>query len=263
MKSVKTIYALVVALLAISFHVNAQESDIISQANKAYNANQFEEALKLYTTAIDSLGGSSDLYYNLGNAQYRTGNTGLAIVAYERALKFDPTNADARANLGFLNSKIIDRPGERGTLVSQATDALLDLAGVNAWAWLTFILFLITIGCVAVYVMSSSVTIRKAGFFGGIVMLILTCLGIILAIRAGSRVESNEEAIVTVSTTTLSTEPSTPTTEAEQAGTLHEGAKVEIVDSIVSTTDSTRMWLDVNVDNSTRAWINADDVERI
>ncbi len=263
MKSVKTIYILVVAFIVSTFQINAQESDIISEANKAYNANQFEDAVKLYTAAIDSLGGSSELFYNLGNAQYRTGKTGLAIICYERALKLDPTNEDARANLGFLNSRIIDRPGERGTLISQVTDALLDMAGVNTWAWLTFILFLLTIACVAIYVMSSSVTLRKAGFFGGIVLLILTCLGIILAIRAGSRAESHDEAVVTVSTTTLSTEPSTPTTEAAQAGTLHEGAKVEIVDSIVSTTDSTRMWLDVNVDNATRAWINADDVERI
>ncbi|WP_300859193.1 hypothetical protein [uncultured Duncaniella sp.] len=45
---------------------------------------------------------------------------------------------------------------------------------------------------------------------------------------------------------------------------LHEGTRVEILDSVRSTTDSINsLWYDVQVDNAHRAWINAAAVEKI
>ena len=93
-------------------------SPVDGQADSAYTAEQYADALALYLQAAETEGTSSDLYYNIGNTLYRQNKIGKAIIAYERALRLDPTNADARTNLDFVNSKIVDKVGERGTAFS-------------------------------------------------------------------------------------------------------------------------------------------------
>ncbi|MDE5979645.1 MAG: tetratricopeptide repeat protein, partial [Muribaculaceae bacterium] len=88
---------------------------LAQQADSAYSADNFVMAEALYLKALEAGGSSSTLFYNLGNAYYRQGNLGKAIVNYERALKLDPTNADARANLEFVNSKITDKQIDSGS----------------------------------------------------------------------------------------------------------------------------------------------------
>ena len=68
-------------------------------------------------------------------------------------------------------------------------------------------------------------------------------------------------AIVIEPSTILSTSPRVPKDRTEEALLLHEGTKVEILDSICNSTSD--KWYDVKVDNSHRAWINADAVEII
>ena len=77
-------------------------SPVDEKADSAYTAEQYADALALYLQAAETEGTSSDLYYNIGNTLYRQNKIGKAIIAYERALRLDPTNADARTNLDFL-----------------------------------------------------------------------------------------------------------------------------------------------------------------
>ena len=55
-----------------------------------------------------------------------------------------------------------------------------------------------------------------------------------------------------------------PKNRQEEAMLLHEGTKLEILDSISVQNDSTGLkWLDVQIDNNHRAWIKSSDIERI
>ena len=89
---------------------------LAQQADSAYAADNFSLAERLYRESIAAEGTSSTICYNLGNAYYRQGNLGMAIVNYERALKLDPTNKDARINLDFVKGKITDRQIDSGSL---------------------------------------------------------------------------------------------------------------------------------------------------
>ena len=80
------------------------------QADSAYNKEDYRGAISLYKQAIDSDGVSADIYYNLGNAYFRNGQPGMAVVSYERALKLEPSHTDARHNLAFVRSRIQDLP---------------------------------------------------------------------------------------------------------------------------------------------------------
>ena len=238
--------------------------DFRSQADSAYDKGNYQEAARLYQATIDSLGSTSDLYYNLGNAQYRNGKLAKAILGYERALRLDPANEDARANLKFVNDRIVDKKGQTGSFISNAFDDITSLMSSNSWAILALCFFVLTIAAVAAYYFLPSVMVKKIGFFGGIIALLLTVIFIILSFHGKSMQQSEEFAIITSPTTILSTVPREPSNRQEEAMLLHEGTKVQILSSVSFEADSTRQtWHEVQIDNAHRAWINDADVENI
>lgn len=240
------------------------ESQLINQADSAYNADDFRQAADMYLNVIQQEGPSAKLYYNLGNTYYRLGEMGNAIIAYERALRLDPADKDARNNLDFVNARITDRPGERGTFLGNALDAISAYAHSNTWAWIAFACFALTLAGVLAYLFSDVVTVRKVGFFGCIITVIGCCVSLFFSFRAASIASADNVAIVTVPSTILSTTPRVPQDRTQEAMLLHEGTKVTILDSVRSTTDSIHsLWYDVEVDNAHRAWINAAAVQKI
>lgn len=258
MKRLISVIILVSALLPL------MAAPIDEKADSAYAADNFKEAIALYTKAMSDEGTSAELFYNLGNAYYRTGDMGKAVLCYERALRLNPTDSKAKANLEFVNSKLVDKPGERGSFISVATDNFANEANTNTWAWIAFVLFAFFIGGATLYFFGNEIKWRKIGFFGGICLLILSVLTVMLAIRSHNISASREYAVITAPSTILSTVPRAPKNRNEEAMLLHQGTKVFINDSIVSKTDSAAVtWYEVNVDNEHRAWISSKDVEII
>jgi len=260
----KPILTLIIAAMLTAPVAAAPAADIIERADSAYAADNFKEAVELYSQAIDSLGTSSELYYNLGNAYYRLGSNGLAIVNYERALRLNPTNSDARENLEFVNTKITDRVGDRGSFLSNSFDKIVALAHPDTWAIIGITAFALMLAGGLLYVFASSVLLRKFGFFGALALLLLSVAANILA-RAGSRhAVSHTTAIVIEPSTILSTSPRMPKDRTEEAFLLHEGTKIEILDSVSVPTDTTgAKWYEVSVDNTHRAWISSRSIEKI
>ncbi|MDE5838560.1 MAG: tetratricopeptide repeat protein [Paramuribaculum sp.] len=251
-----------IVLVSICFSGNALTLD--QRADSAYAADDFSLAASLYEEIMQSEGSSSELYYNLGNCWYRLDKPGKAIVAYERALRLDPSNKNALINLEFVNGKIFDRQGERGSFLSNAYDRAATLMTSNSWAITALIIFIALLGCIALYVFAPGIKMRKLGFFGGIVLLFATIISSVLAVHGANISSTNRFAIITSPSTLLSTSPREPKDRNEEAMLLHEGTKVEILDSISVQNDTTGLkWFDVQVDNTHRAWIKSSDVERI
>lgn len=235
--------------------------NLAHQADSAYSADNFVLAEALYLKAMETGGSSTTLFYNLGNAYYRQGNLGKAIVNYERALKLDPTNADARANLDFVNSKITDKQIDSGSYMYSLWEKTVCVFKADTWAIIALILFAVFLGSVATYVFSSSVSVKKASFFGGLVVLVLTVSSVTMSFAAASRAVSDSHAIILPPSSQLSTSPREARSQSEQAFLLHEGTKVEIIDSIANPGEG--LWYEVLVGHRERAWVKASDVERI
>lgn len=256
--------AIISVLLFLTCGISVNALTLAQQADSAYAADDFSLAAQLYTDVMQTEGTSTELYYNLGNCWYRLDKPGKAIVAYERALRLDPSNKNAKINLEFVNSKIFDRQGERGSFLSNAFDRAATIMSSNSWALTAYLLFALLLGCAALYIFASAVRLRKLGFFGGIVLLFGTIASAVLAVRGANIASDNSFAIITSPSSLLSTSPREPKDRAEEAMLLHEGTKVEILDSISAQNDTTGLkWLDVQVDNNHRAWIKSSDVERI
>lgn len=251
-------------ILAIVSSLPAAAASLTEEADSAYMHDDYAEATRLYLQIANEEGTSSNLYYNLGNCYYRQKQLGRAILYYERALRLDPGNSDARANLEFVNSKITDEPGDRGMFISNTVNGFAQKTGANIWAGIAIASFILLLGSIAVYVFMSNVRMRKLGFFGAFALLAICVLANIFASIATRYSTSSTIAVVVEPSTLLSTSPRAPKDRSEEAVLLHEGTTVEILDSVTTRTDSTAVkWYDVKVDNSTRAWIRGSDIERI
>ena len=80
-------------------------SDAIAKANAEYSAGNFRAAAEQYQAAVEAGTRNAALFYNLGNAWYRAGDSGQAILNYERALALQPQHPEAHANLRLAQDK--------------------------------------------------------------------------------------------------------------------------------------------------------------
>lgn len=249
------------ALFLLFFASTISANSLTQRADSAYTEDNFVEAISLYNKIIQEEGTSSLLYYNLGNSYYRSGKLGKAIVCYERSIILDPNNEDAITNLDFVRSQITDKPGDNGTWISNTINELITNTHANTWAVIALITFIFLLCAIAIYIFSSKISIRKIGFFSAIILLLCSIITNIFAYKAAKIASTHNMAIVIEPSTILSTSPRLPKDRTEEAMLLHEGTKVEILDSICNSVSD--KWYDVKIDNTHRAWINADAIEII
>jgi len=111
-----------------------------SEALAAYGKGDFAVAASQWQALLDEGHGSAELVYNLGNAHFRLGDAGRAVLGWERALWLDPRQRDARANLDLIRPRLADQFESPVRLpLWNWLDAVL-VAFPTAWvAWLTLL----------------------------------------------------------------------------------------------------------------------------
>jgi tetratricopeptide (TPR) repeat protein len=95
--------ALLVWLAAASWA--ASPDALFHQGNAAYAAQDYQAAVAAYEAAVRQGVGSAALFFNLGNAYFKLGDLGRAILNYERAQWLAPRDADVWANLDFARAR--------------------------------------------------------------------------------------------------------------------------------------------------------------
>ena len=108
-------WLLVTALLMIAGPISGRAADAsnFAAANGRYAAGDYAGAAKAYEQDVRSGRYGANLFYNLGDAYYRLGDKGRAILNYRRSLLLDPSQAEAAANLAFVKGgrSVRDTPG--------------------------------------------------------------------------------------------------------------------------------------------------------
>lgn len=121
---------LVVALAVSSGHAADDPTTRFDQANAAFGAGRYDDAIAGYQALLAD-GRSTALLYNLGNAYFRAGKLGEAILAYERAALLGPRDADVDANLRQARTA-----AELPVPETSAWQRFSGLAGVDGWTLL-------------------------------------------------------------------------------------------------------------------------------
>ena len=198
----------VVILFCISFtFIYAQEVDI-KEAETAYSAEQFGRAVEIYESVIKSYGDSYELYYNLGNAYYKSGKIASAILNYERALLIKPGDSDIRFNLEMAKQQTVDKVEPmKEFFLKEWFNTVQSLVAVDTWSTIGILCFIMLIGCLVLYFFSKWMRLKKIGFYMGMLLFIIVVFSNIFAYNQKNELLNRNEAIVFAPTVTVKGSP--------------------------------------------------------
>ena len=225
-----------------------------AEADSAYARGNYQEAIKGYESLLKQ-GASAEIYYNLGNAYYRTENITRAVLNYERALLLSPGDGDIRFNLQIARSKTIDKivPESEMFFVTWYR-SLVNIMSVDGWGRMALVSLALVIVLFLVYLFSARVWMQKVGFFGGGALLVVFALSNIFAWQQSQNLLYRKGAIVVAPSVTVK---STPAQNGTDLFILHEGTKVVITDG------SMKDWREIRLADGKKGWLESKKIELI
>jgi len=238
-------------LFGISFlNVYAQEEDI-KKAEAAYASEQYSAAIDIYESLLKNYGASAEVYYNLGNAYYKAGKIAHAILNYERALLIKPGDSDIRFNLELSRLQKVDKTEPlQEFFLKKWFRTLQNLMGVDAWATIGIVCFVLFICCLVLYFFSKWMYLKKTGFYLGILLFIIVIAANLFGYNQKVERENRRAAIVFAPTVTVKSSPDNSGTELFL---LHEGTKVFIRNTVND-------WNEIVLEDGHVGWINKKDI---
>ncbi len=233
-------------LLIGSVSASAQSDSLYNRANAHYEGGEYEAALDAYGQLIASGYESSDLYYNMGNAAFRSNSIGLSILYYEKALKLEPGNQDAAHNLEYVKQYRVDAFDSIPVFfLKNWIRAFVHLLSERSWSLAALLLFSLFFICVLLYLFSRRMVLKKAGFFIGLAVLLLFGLSLASAVSAHRQIVRPVEAVIIEPSVTVR---STPDHSGTELFILHEGTKVTSGEMVSG-------WQNIRVADGREGWV--------
>lgn len=244
----------IIFLLSFVQFVQA-ESFTKADADKAYQENKYAEAIKMYENILATQGESAVVYYNLGNSYFKEKNMAKAVLNYERALLLNPGDADIRFNLDMARSKTVDQitPATEVFIVTWV-NSLTNMQSERGWAKIGIVSFICLLVGLALYIFSKRLFVRKIGFIGAIILLVVTVCANLFARQQKNELMDRIGAIVMSPTVTVK---STPDESGTELLVLHEGTKVFVEDN------SMKGWKEIRLEDGNKGWIPTEAIEII
>ncbi|MGM0530548.1 MAG: tetratricopeptide repeat protein [Bacteroidota bacterium] len=247
---------LILSLFAFfTMGVKAQEfSVLVDSANTYYSEGKYGEAINAYKRVLDQGYESPGIYYNLGNAYYKTNQLAPAILNYERARLRDPGNEDIQHNLDLARSQITDKiENIPDFFITQWINQFIDVFPSDIWALISMIAFIAFLVLFSVYLYSLRIGLKKSGFWIGLLALAIAVASFIFAAQQKDEVANSEQAIVFSTKVTVKSSPAESGTDLF---VLHEGTKVFIEDKMGE-------WYRIRLSDGNQGWLREKSVEPI
>ena len=245
------------SLIALAMALSATPALAMStkaNADKAYAAEHYQQAIADYEELLKQ-GANADVYYNLGNAYYRTNNLTRAIINYERAALLSPGDADVRFNLQLARSKTIDKiTPESEMFFFNWYRQLVNLLSVDGWAKTALLALALAIACALTYLFAERLALRKVGFYGALLLVFVFVVSNVMAQQQKTKLVNRTGAIVTVPSVQVK---STPSKNGTDLFNLHEGTRVDIIDN------SMKQWKEIKIADGKSGWIETAKIEVI
>lgn len=235
---------------------SAEPADSLWTAGvKAYSEGQWDAALQDWESIRESGLESDALYYNLGNAYFRSDNLAQAIINYERALKLNPSHSDARYNLEFARTGLQDKISAVPEFFLGAWfRSIRALMSSTAWGIVALLLFALFLGMALLFGLAGNSVGRKTGFIVGIAALVLSLSANLMAFSQRSGYLDESSAIVTSAVASVKSSPSGDS--SKDLFILHEGTKVRLLDEVGG-------WRNIELADGRQGWMRSYDIEVI
>ena len=227
----------------------------VADADSAYIQGDYLTAISIYESIIEKQGVNATLYMNFGNAWLKRDEVAKAILYYERAYLLDPSDDDIKFNLELARTKTVDKvnPVNQIFLVVWFKKLLASL-DVRSWAVITVIAFALCILLAGVFLFSKKSGLKKISFSFSIFFLLFSVLSFIFASTQMENILNRDTAIIMSASVTVK---STPSSSGTDLFIIHEGRKVEILDS------SMKEWVEIRLEDGNTGWVPVNVMEII
>jgi len=252
---IKSVVVLVVFLLVGVGSASSQDvNTLIDSANLHYSKGRYEKAIQAYEKVLAQGKESAGIYYNLGNAYYKTHNLAPAILNYERAKLREPDNEDIQYNLELARKQVTDKiEAIPEFFLTRWFRQFVDLYSSDFWAYLSMGTFLIFLVLFSVYLYSNRLGLKKSSFWISIFAVAISVMSFAFSLQQKKDILDSGKAIVFSSNVTVKSSPA-------QSGTdlfvLHEGTKVSIEQKVGE-------WYEIKLSDGSKGWLEENHIEPI
>ncbi|MDF1513580.1 MAG: tetratricopeptide repeat protein [Anaerolineae bacterium] len=222
-----------------------------AEGNRLYENEAYGEAIQVYLGLIDAGIQDGVVYYNLGNAYYKQGDLGRAILSYRRAQYLLPRDADIAANLKLVRAQTTDQ--------LQVADAgIANLLNYILTGWLSrneaaiaaLVVWVLLCCCAAV----ATVAQRHPGLYRWM-MGILICLLLLFATSLGYAIVDVRRMHAVAITPAIQVR-SGPGMEYLVEFNLHAGAEVRVI-------EQRENWMRIVLPGNLQGWVPCETIELV
>jgi len=226
------------------------QSDLFKEANEYYQAEKYSEAYELYDSLASNGLGSFELFYNAGNAAYRSGNFARAHYYYLKAGKYYGSNDDLKHNIELTRTRLEDKIEPLpGFFLETFWKSIRDLVSLNTWAIIMIICsVLISVSWFFLYGHSTNhkwIWYTLMGF--SIFFFLFSGL---MGYDKYQAIEVRQNAVIAENSAYIKSEPSAGSSDLF---ILHKGTQAEII-------DSQSEWVNIALSDGKKGWIKKSEV---
>lgn len=243
-----------VIMLFLSLHAFSQNSALFDQGKELYKNGKYQQAINAWMQILDKGEHSAELYFNLGNAQYKLNHIGPSVYYYEKALQLSPNDEDIQNNLAFAENARIDsiEPLPK-TVFSKWYKSVAGIFSFNGWAILAVVCSLLFVAFFLFYYFSYAERRKRLLFTASMVLGLFLIGSLTMAFLTYADYTKKQPAIIFASEIEVKTEPSLG---SNVAFILHEGTKVQI-----AAQDGN--WYRIKLTDGKDGWIPASDLKQL
>ena len=224
----------------------AQADAEFAKANQEFAQGHFKEAISGYEALIRAGQWSANVFYDLGNAYFRTGDFGHAILNYERALALERHHPEATANLQIARDE-----AHALEIPPSGPERYLQFASVNQYSIAAATAFWLAISAMFALIFKRRRSARAIAVSICCLLVLAVAVYAIFTLERGSK----GQALAVVTGKDVQARLATADT-ANSVLALPVGSEIKIL--------STRGdWIYAALPNNLRGWIPAKNAERV
>lgn len=230
----------------------SQNNESFEKANALYNDGKYAEAIDTYESILDSKIHSSELYFNLGNANYKLNNIGPSIYYYEKALMLNPNDKEIQNNLAFAQNMTIDAIDTVPKVgFSRIVNNIVNTFNTDTWAKISVSGVILFVLLFLMYHFSYSTSKKRIAFVTSILSLVIACFSIAMAFQKEGLNNKDNPAIIFAQESRVKADPNQA---SEEVFRLHEGTKVQVVETYGE-------WKKIQLSDNSVGWVPFSDIK--
>jgi len=247
----KLLYLSILLFSILSF---GQNDKLFDQGKELYKNGKYQQAINSWMQILENGQTSSELYFNIANAQYKLNQIGPSIYYYEKALQLSPNDSDIKTNLAFAENARIDaiEPLPQSVFTKWYNN-IADIFTYDGWAILAVGFSIVFVTLFLLYYFSYTEKRKRLLFATSILSILLLLGAVTMAFLTYGDYSKNQPAIIFASQIEVKSEPSMG---SSSAFVLHEGTKVQILAQDGN-------WFRISLADGKDGWIPASDLKQL